>query len=771
MFLRRESNQAILNLADSALLGTGGEARIYSVPNEPELVAKIYHQPDAAYAHKLAAMMANPPHDPAQAQGHASIVWPLELLRSVDGKHQVCGFLMPRVHRMRPVMDVYHPGTRRKQAPLFNYAYLHRTARNLAAAVSALHAGGYVIGDVNESNVLVSETALVTMVDTDSFQVRDPESGLVYRSPVGKAEFTPPELQGKTFTTIDRLPEHDLFGLAVLLFQLLMEGTHPFAGVYTGPGEPPPIEARILAGHFPYGAGKNSPYRPMPAAPPLGLLAPALRQLFIRCFITGFRNPQARPTAQEWQEALRTAETALQGCARNGQHLFGQHLTECPWCKRTQQLGGRDPFPSIEAIKRGQHLQAAPRKAKRVIHPTFATQRARAAQTSYNVQITVPAYTPVLGLLGQPPAPLPQSWFMRAWNITRFILTGFMMMLMMQTMCSPGMRELAQTAQRNRNGAPPPPPVPLAMTRPQKILRGHEARVNTLAVTTDGQTIATGSSDKTVRLWSAASGAMLQTLSGPQDELSALAFSPDGKLVAGGTFDADLFLWGTGSGQLRRRLQRQQSVITALAFAPDGQTLVTCSRDQSIVLWDVQTGQPRRELQWASRWMSSVSFTPDGKLLLVCDEFGAVLRFDLATSSVKDTFVRHEFVQPPTDRIRALALSPDGQRVAFGFLGYYLEVWDLNERKLVQTLRGSAGVPRTLAFAPDSQQLLSGNHNGTFNLWDIATGKALRTWQAHLSGVAQVAFTPKDRRILSTADGTPSLVNVFEENSASQPNG
>ena len=236
MFLRRESTQAILNLADSALLGTGGEARIYSVPNAPDLVAKIYHQPDESYVHKLAAMLANPPQDPAKIQGHTSIVWPTELLRSLDAKHQVCGFLMERVQRMRCVIDVYHPGTRRRQAPLFNYAYLHRTARNLAAAVGALHAGGYVIGDVNESNVLVSETALVTLVDTDSFQVRDPHTGVVYRSPVGKAEFTPPELQGKVFAEIERRPEHDLFGLAVLLFQLLMEGTHPFAGVYTGAG-------------------------------------------------------------------------------------------------------------------------------------------------------------------------------------------------------------------------------------------------------------------------------------------------------------------------------------------------------------------------------------------------------------------------------------------------------------------------------------------------------------------------------------------------------
>jgi WD40 repeat protein/serine/threonine protein kinase len=762
MFLRRESNQSILNLAESALLGTGGEARIYSVPNEPELAAKIYHQPDEAYAHKLAAMLANPPHDPAQAQGHASIVWPIELLRSLDAKHQVSGFLMPRVHRMRCVMDVYHPGTRRKQAPLFNYAYLHRTARNLAAAVGALHAGGYVIGDVNESNVLVSETALVTLVDTDSFQVRDPANGNVYRSPVGKAEFTPPELQGKVFSEIDRLPEHDLFGLAVLIFQLLMEGTHPFAGVYTGPGEPPPIEARILAGHFPYGAGKHAPYRPMPAAPPLGLLTPQLRQLFIRCFISGFHTPQARPSAATWQEALKEAEVSLQGCARNSQHLFGKHLAECPWCKRAQQLGGRDPFPSPAAIQRGLHLQALPRKTKRVIHPTFATQRAHAAQTAYtNAQITVPAYTPILGLTGQPPAPPPPSLFNKLWNATRFSLTGFMMILILQSLCSPGMQVLTETARRAG-----PPPAPLPMTRPQKMLRGHAGRINALAVapsvTPDEQTLATGSADRTIKLWDGNTGETKLTLEGQQDELSALAFSPDGKLIAGGAYNGALLLWGTQTGQLKRTLPRHAKVITALAFAPDGQTLVSCGRDQLIVQWDVKTGQPLREIEWASRWMSAVVFSPDGRLLLVADDYGAVLVFDLPSGTVKQTFVRHDLVEPPTDRIRTLTLSPDGQLVAFGFLGSYVEVWHLAEQKLVRRLRNSDGIINTVAFSPDSQRLLSGNHNGTFTLWQVPTGAVIRSWRAHTSGVSRLAFAPDGQRIFSTAEGTPYTVNVFE---------
>ena len=289
-------------------------------------------------------MLANPPDDPMAAHSHISIAWPLDILSLVYAEQNFTGYLMPRVTGMRPIFNVYNPAMRRKHSPLFSYRYLLRAARNLASAVSALHNRGYVIGDINESNILVSETALVTLVDTNSFQVTDPQTGDVYRCPVGKAEYTPPELQGKRFSHIDRTAEHDRFGLAVLLFQLLMEGTHPFAGMFQGGGDPPPYEDRIISGHFAYGT-RRVPYHPMPVAPVLDILHPALRQLFLRCFDDGHFVPAARPDARAWQNALHQAEKELTVCQVNAQHLFSSHLSACPWCERAKKLGGRDPFP------------------------------------------------------------------------------------------------------------------------------------------------------------------------------------------------------------------------------------------------------------------------------------------------------------------------------------------------------------------------------------------------------------------------------------------
>lgn len=362
--LRSFPQQEILNL--TVKLGSGGEACVYAVASDENLVAKIYHKPILAHAHKLEAMISNPPENPTANLGHISIAWPQELLQAADGNASIVGFLMPRIRNMRPIMDFYNPGNRRQSCPLFNYQYLLRTARNLAAAFAALHKSQYCIGDVNESNILVSDTALVTLVDTDSFQVPDSEKNLVYRCPVGKPEYTPPELQNKTFAEYNRDSSHDLFGLAVLIFQLLMEGTHPFSGIFQGLFDPPTYEARIVAGHFTYSQKQQVPYLPTPIAPVWEMLHPGLQDLFVRCFEDGHNHPHLRPTAQTWLSALAKAEEDIVVCDVNPQHIYHNHLDKCPWCERAAQLGGRDPFPSLEAIAAKEHLQ--PRRKSRRRH-------------------------------------------------------------------------------------------------------------------------------------------------------------------------------------------------------------------------------------------------------------------------------------------------------------------------------------------------------------------------------------------------------------------
>lgn len=103
-------------------------------------------------------------------------------------------------------------------------------ALNTARAVASVHKAGCVIGDINHSGVLISDEAKVALIDADSFQVTDGSRRHLCR--VGVPEYTPPELQGINLGNVARTTNHDAFGLAVVVFQLLAMGRHPFVGAY-----------------------------------------------------------------------------------------------------------------------------------------------------------------------------------------------------------------------------------------------------------------------------------------------------------------------------------------------------------------------------------------------------------------------------------------------------------------------------------------------------------------------------------------------------------
>ncbi|HEX7002723.1 MAG TPA: hypothetical protein VF168_00860 [Trueperaceae bacterium] len=319
-------------------LGRGGEARVHAIRGDGASAVKLYATADAERARKLSAMIARAPLDPDRKAGHVSIAWPRELVLADDGR--VVGFVMPRVDARRylPLHQLYHPGSRRNRASGISWRYLVRIARNLCGAVAALHDADYVIGDLNESNVLVDDRALVTLVDLDSIQVT---SGLkTFRCNVGKGEYTPPELQGRSFRDTNRKSSSDRFGLAVLVFLLLMEGNHPFAGSYRDEGEPPSLEENIRSRRSPY-FGRSRLAPPL-AAPPVELLGSELQSL-LRRGVLG--QPWRRPDPRELKEALGQLEGELVQCGASATHVYPGHLDSCPWCERAALLG-RDPFPS-----------------------------------------------------------------------------------------------------------------------------------------------------------------------------------------------------------------------------------------------------------------------------------------------------------------------------------------------------------------------------------------------------------------------------------------
>lgn len=367
---------------------SGGEGTVHDIVGMPDKIAKIYHDhklTNAELTEKLGVMIANPPHDPMKAHGHMSLAWPESRLFE-NGRF--AGYLMPKVTQAQEILEFYNPIIRSKKHPGVTWKNLHAIARNLAAALAAIHTRDYVVGDLNEGNILVNDQSLVTLIDTDSFQVRDPLTGRLFRCQVGKGEFTPAELQRVNLDKADRFAYHDLFGLGVLIFQVLMEGFHPFTGVdkaQAAQSGSTVFQRNIGQGHFPYDPA--GAFVPPPAAPAFDNLDPDLRALFLRCFVDGHRTPADRPTAQEWHRGLQAAESALRPCPVKPQHWHSPHLLECPWCKREKTLAAL--AATAGGVAGGSPLQTPSPQT-----PTSQTSTPQTSTPQTSTSQTPPVYPP-----------------------------------------------------------------------------------------------------------------------------------------------------------------------------------------------------------------------------------------------------------------------------------------------------------------------------------------------------------------------------------------
>jgi hypothetical protein len=729
-------------------LARGGEATIFSLTQRPDQVAKVYHQPTALHGLKLAAMLAAPPSDPMAASGHVSIAWPLDRLLAPDETGACLGYIMPRVHKARLLLEFYNPRARLKQCPLFNYTYLLRTARNLAAAVRAIHQRGYVIGDLNESNVLVSNTALVTLVDTDSFQVRGPTQ--VHRCPVGKPEYTPPELQGVRFSEIDRAPEHDAFALAVLIFQLLMQGIHPFAGRFTGQGDPASLAERIAAGHWPYAQARQVPYAPSPHAPPLAVLPPLVQNLMRRCFEEGHAQPALRPPAAAWHSVLQHAEKDLTTCPANEQHVYHRGLDACPWC-RLARLQKQDPFPSRSAIQAASAV-AAGVTALPALSPTLvaplsgsgdptvalpppakpapaAGQKAVSTWIDHSVPVTssqAPAPAPVRAPVSAPPAP--RNYDAWVWLIGLLALALLGLFIAQPFAVNPDEGPEANPAPENKKDEKEPVDPP----PPKKAAAGQEA---TRALTE------------------------VRQLAGHAGEVLCVALAPDGRHALSGGKDRSVRLWDVAAGREERRLDGHNGAVCCVAFGLNSRGL-SGGEDRTIVLWDLLAFRELGRYEGHTLAVRSVACSPDGSYFVSGSDDGNARVWDVETGEVLRRLEGH------VGSVRAVAYAPDGRRVLTGGEDQSVRLWDAKTGRELQRFPGHSGPVWSVAIDNEGRRALSGSADKTVRLWDLESGKQLQVFEGHREGVGAVAFTLDGRVVSGSLDRTVRLWKVRPEERA-----
>jgi DNA-binding helix-hairpin-helix protein with protein kinase domain len=306
-------------------IGKGAEGEVYLLEGEDNLAIKIYTLATAekllAREEKIRAMLAA-----NLASTTKTIAFPRSAVSDRAGRFR--GFVMSAVRDHKPFHELYGPGSRKHAFPKADYKFLVRVATNIARSVAAVHHAGCVIGDVNHSGILISEKATVTLIDADSFQFE--WNSKILRCEVGVPEYTPPEIQGKKFSEIVRSENHDCFGLAVVIFQLLLMGRHPFSGTPRR-GDMLPLSEAIQYRKYAYSETRDVGLDQPPGTPAISELSSHLASLFDSAFTATTGNK--RPTAVEWVSALTKFEAELQQCKRNKMHFAPPPIEECPWCE------------------------------------------------------------------------------------------------------------------------------------------------------------------------------------------------------------------------------------------------------------------------------------------------------------------------------------------------------------------------------------------------------------------------------------------------------
>jgi WD40 repeat protein len=265
-------------------------------------------------------------------------------------------------------------------------------------------------------------------------------------------------------------------------------------------------------------------------------------------------------------------------------------------------------------------------------------------------------------------------------------------------------------------------------------LPGHKDGVNAVAITPNGKILITAgganqtNTDKTIRVWNLESGKLKKsqpklifTFKGHTSGITALAISPDGETIASSSYDKTIKLWHLKTGTLIKTLTGHHSWVRAIAFSPDGETLVSgggaldTQTDTNIHLWSFNTGKSTRVISGNPNPINFVAFTPDGNNLLAASETNIKV-----INSSSGQLIRSQNNNSVAG-IKAIALSPEGTSFVTTSLDASVKLWQFSDGKLLKTLVPPAknqnldqSYPSTISFSPDGKNLAIGHGGGAY---------------------------------------------------------
>ncbi|MBD3883575.1 serine/threonine protein kinase [Phormidium tenue FACHB-886] len=324
------------------------------------------------------------------------------------------------------------------------------------------------------------------------------------------------------------------------------------------------------------------------------------------------------------------------------------------------------------------------------------------------------------------------------------------------------LRDLRPANGRSHQRLPSKPTHPSSWRCVQTLI-GHTGEVTALSLSPNGQIVASGSSDRTIKLWRLETGELLHTFAGRslwstaghRDWISALAFGFDGRVLISASNDGTVKLWNLSNRQLISTLPSNGWAVSAIAFDSDGALLVSGNSDGLIQLWDAETDEPLADLAQHQERVSALVIDQTGQYLVSGSYDRTICLWDLKQDRVIKTLRGH------VDRVSALALTPDGTILISASWDKTLKIWDCKFGEQLKVISAHRDRINCLALHPSGKFFASGSEDSCIKLWDLQTGDRLSAF-GHSWGVKALSFsTAGDRLVSGSADETIKIWQMF----------